>query len=74
MKKSILLFVIFIATFLTLSCEQDDITGSKTITGKGEVVTQTLNLEPFTQIELNGDQAVSLGGSWMHAMPHKAPL
>jgi hypothetical protein len=54
MKHVILKSIVLTAGLLTLSCEKEDWNNSLKVSGQGEIVTQPLNLNPFTQINLEG--------------------
>ena len=54
MKHSIQLSLLLAAIFTFLSCEKEDPFASQKITGKGEIVTKSLELDPFQSVVLNG--------------------
>jgi hypothetical protein len=53
MKKVIILSLVLAAGFLSFSCEKET-WNALTIEGRGEVITQSLKLESFTRIRLDG--------------------
>ena len=54
MKNEILLSIVLTAALIVSGCEKEAWNDSARISGKGEVVTQTLKLDPFTRIILEG--------------------
>ena len=63
MKHSITLSLLLAALFATLGCEKEDPFNSQKITGKGEITTLSIELDPFQSVELGGvaDLVITLG-------------
>jgi len=54
MKNLILLSFVLIAVSMIVSCEKEEWNYPNKITGEGEIVTQSITLNPFSRIELEG--------------------
>ena len=53
MKKALILSIVLAAAFMTLSCEKEK-WNDLTLTGKGDIVSLSLELGSFSRIELSG--------------------
>ena len=62
MKNEILLSIVLTAAVVTLGCEKEAWNDTTRVSGNGEIVTQPLDLDPFTRIILEGVGDVSFTG------------
>jgi hypothetical protein len=54
MKKQILISIVLTAALITAGCEKETWNDPTRVSGQGEVVTESLNLNPFSRIILEG--------------------